>query len=103
MIWAAVIIASVGTYIEKIAGYVLPERLLESAPLRRLTSVMPIALLAALVAVQTFASGQSLVVDARLAGLLAAIIALIARAPFIVVVVVAAVTAAVLRAGGWAA
>ena len=102
MIWAAVIIASIGTYIEKVAGFALPGRLVESASLRRLTSVMPIALLAALVAVQTFASGQSLVIDARLAGLVAAIIALIARAPFIVVVLVAAVTAALLRAGGWA-
>lgn len=102
MIWAAVIIASIGTYIEKVAGFALPSRLVESASLRRLTSVMPIALLAALVAVQTFASGQSLVIDARLAGLVAAIIALIARAPFFVVVLVAAVTAALLRAGGWA-
>lgn len=102
MIWAAVIIASVGTYAEKVAGYLLPARLLENATLRRWTALLPIALLAALVAVQTFASGQSLVIDARAAGLLAAIVALLARAPFIVVVVVAAITAAVLRAGGWA-
>lgn len=100
MIWAAVLIASLGTYIEKLAGYILPARFVESTPLRRLTSLLPIALLAALVAVQTFASGQTLVLDARAAGLVAAILALLARAPFIVVVVVAAVTAALLRAGG---
>lgn len=102
MIWAAVIIASLGTYAEKVAGYLLPARLLENTTLRRWTALLPIALLAALVAVQTFASGQSLVVDARAAGLLAAIVALLLRAPFIVVVLVAAITAAVLRAGGWA-
>lgn len=101
MIWAAVLVASIGTYIEKLAGFVLPARLMESAALRRLTALLPVVLLAALVAVQTFASGQALVLDARVAGLAAAIIALVARAPFIVVVVVAAVTAALLRAGGW--
>jgi hypothetical protein len=63
---------------------------------------MPVALLAALVAVQTFATGQSLVVDARVAGLAVAIVALLLRAPFLVVVVVAAVSAALLRAAGWA-
>lgn len=101
MIWAAVLIGSLGTYIEKLAGFILPARLIESAGLRRLTSLLPVALLAALVAVQTFASGQALVIDARVAGLAAAIIALVARAPFIVVVLVAAITAALLRAGGW--
>lgn len=103
MIWAAVLIASLGTYLEKAAGYVLPSRLLENAALRRLTAVMPIALLAALVAVQTFASGQTLVLDARALALAVAIVALLLRAPFIVVVLVAAVTAALLRAGGIAA
>lgn len=101
MIWAAILIASVGTYVEKLAGYILPARLIEGPSLRRLTSLLPVTLLAALVAVQTFASGQALVLDARAAGLAAAIVALIARAPFLVVVVVAAVTAAILRAGGW--
>ena len=102
MIWAAVIIASLGTYAEKAAGYLLPTRLLDNVTLRRWTALLPIALLAALVAVQTFASGNTLVVDARAAGLVAAIIALLLRAPFIIVVVVAAVTAALLRAGGFA-
>jgi hypothetical protein len=63
---------------------------------------MPVALLAALVAVQTFAQGQALVVDARVAGLAAAVVALLLRAPFLVVIIVAAVTAAGLRALGWA-
>ena len=43
---------------------------------------------------QTFAVGQTLVIDARLAGLAAAVVALLLKAPFLVVVVVAAVTAA---------
>lgn len=103
MIWPAVIIGSIGCYLLKLAGYVIPERFLQGERLRRLTAMMPIALLAALVAVQTFSVGTALVIDARLAGLAAAIIALVLRAPFLVVVVVAAITAAVLRATGLAA
>lgn len=103
MIWPAVIIGSIGCYLLKLAGYVIPERFLQGERLRRLTAMMPIALLAALVAVQTFSVGTALVIDARLAGLAAAIVALALRAPFLVVVVVAAITAAVLRATGLAA
>ncbi len=59
------------------------------------------ALLAALVAVQAGAKGSSLVFDpARLAGLAAAVIALMLRAPFLVVILAAAGTAAGLRLAG---
>ncbi|MEI6375210.1 MAG: AzlD domain-containing protein, partial [Actinomycetes bacterium] len=54
-------------------------------------------------AVQTFASGQSLVLDARVAGVAAGAVALILRAPFLVVVIVAGVVAAGLRYWGLAA
>jgi hypothetical protein len=56
-----------------------------------------IALLAALAAVQALAIGDDLVVDARLAGVAVAAVALVLRAPFIVVVAAAALTAALLR------
>lgn len=102
MIWPAVVLGSVGCYLLKLAGYVIPERFLEGQRLRRLTALLPIALLSALVAVQTFSVGTSLQIDARLAGLAAAIVALICRAPFLVVVLVAAITAAVLRGLGLA-
>ncbi|MFN8171077.1 MAG: AzlD domain-containing protein [Candidatus Nanopelagicales bacterium] len=102
MIWAAVLLGSLGTYVEKLVGFFLPRSLLERSAVRRVAGLLPVALLAALVAVQTFAVGQTLVIDARLAGLLAAIVALLLRAPFIVVVLVAAVVAAVLRAAGLA-
>ena len=55
-----------------------------------------------MVVVQTFAaSGGGLSVDARVFGLGAAVLALVLRAPFIVVVVVGAAVAAGLRALGW--
>ena len=54
-------------------------------------------MLSALVVVQTFASGQELVIDARLIALLFAVILLLIRAPFIVVVFGASALAAILR------
>ena len=101
--WFAVLAGSLGCYAEKIAGYLLPHSTLERAAVRRLAGLLPVALLAALVAVQTFAAGQTLVIDARAAGVAVAIVALIARAPFLIVVIAAAVTAALLRMLGWAA
>jgi branched-subunit amino acid transport protein len=56
------------------------------------------ALLAALIATNTLASGRALAIDARLAGLAAAAVALALRAPVLLVVVVAAATTAILRA-----
>jgi branched-subunit amino acid transport protein len=102
MIWAAIILGSVGCWAEKLLGYLIPTSVLRHPWLLRVATLIPVALLAALVAVQTFANGQSLTIDARVAGLAVAVIALILRAPFLVVIVVAAVTAALLRAAGWA-
>lgn len=99
--WIAVLAASLGCYLEKVLGYFLPSSMLESARTKAVLGLMPVALLAALVAVQTFASGMAITLDARAAGLGAAIIALVLRAPFLVVVLVAAITAAGLRALGW--
>jgi hypothetical protein len=59
---------------------------------------MPIALLAALVGVLTFANGTTVQVDARALGVAAAVVALLLRAPFLVVVVVAAAVTAAVRA-----
>ncbi len=103
MIWAAVLAGSLGTYLLKLIGYLLPASVLERASVRRVAGLLPVALLAGLVAVQTFASGQSLVIDARLAGVIVAIVALVLRAPFLVVVLAAAASAALLRATGLAA
>lgn len=102
MMWLAVLAGSLGCYVEKLLGFMLPHSVLERDSVRRAAGLLPVALLGALVAVQTFAVGQSLVIDARLAGVVAAVIALLLRAPFLVVVLVAAITAAVLRAMGWA-
>ncbi len=63
-----------------------------------LTALIPAALFAALIVVQTLGSDQSISVDARLGGLLASVVAVSRRAPFVVVVVVAMAATATLRA-----
>jgi hypothetical protein len=98
MTWTAIVISSLGCYLLKLAGVSVPSRWLEAPVVQRIAALLPIALLAALAAVQTLATGTRLVVDARLAGLAAAVVALLFRAPFLVVVGVAAATAAGVRA-----
>ena len=103
MIWAAVLTCALGCYLLKLAGLSVPEQLLANPLVRRTADMLPVVLLAALVAVQVFVGkgpdGPVLTIDARLAGLVAACVALVLRAPFIVVVFVAALTAALLRLG----
>lgn len=99
MIWIAVLAAAVGCYLLKLAGVSLPSAWLERSDVQRVAALLPVALLAALVMVQTFDGGGQLTFDVRLlGGLGAGVAALLLRAPFLVVIVVAAVTAAVLRA-----
>ncbi|MFN8159210.1 MAG: AzlD domain-containing protein [Candidatus Nanopelagicales bacterium] len=100
--WWAVIVATLACYLTKLAGHSVPQSVLDRPLVKAISDALPIALLMALVAVQTFAVGQHLVLDARVAGLSAAVVALLLRAPFLVVVVVAAATAAIFRAMGWA-
>ena len=71
-VWAAIVLASAGCYALKLAGLLVPERLLEHAVVARVSGLLPVALLAALAGVQTFADGTSLVLDARVVGVGAA-------------------------------
>lgn len=95
--WLAVLAASIGTYVLKLLGMLVPERVLNHRVVRRTALLMPVTLLAALVVLQTFSTGTRFVLDARAAGLAAALVAVTCRAPFLVVVVVACATAAVVR------
>lgn len=97
MMWAAILIAGVGCYLLKLGGLSVPPTMLEHPVVERIADLLPVALLSALIGVQVFADGSSLALDARLVGLLAALVALLARAPFIVVVFVAALAAALVR------
>ncbi len=91
------VLLSVGTFAFKSAGPLF----LGARPLpvrvQWLVELLPAALLAALVAVSTFADGQSIVVDARVAGMVVAALALSRRVPFVIVVILASATTAIVR------
>lgn len=97
MIWTGVVVASLACYALKLAGLSLPQRLLTDPRVQKIVPLIPIALLAALVATQTFSTGRHLVLDVRAAALAVAIVTVLLRAPFLVVVSAAAATAALLR------
>ncbi|MGA5170352.1 MULTISPECIES: AzlD domain-containing protein [Streptomyces] len=101
IVWLAIGLTAAGCYLLKLVGLLVPAGALERPLVQRLAALLPVALLAALTAQQTFSTDSALVVDARAAGLAAAALALVLRAPFLVVVAAAvAVTAGVRALGG---
>jgi len=97
-IWIAIGLTAVGCYAVKLIGLLIPAGLLERPLVQRLAALLPVALLAALTAQQTFADGRVLVLDAKAAGLAAAAVALVLRAPFLLVVAAAVLVTAGVRA-----
>ena len=91
------VLLTIGTFAFKSAGPMfigarrLPPRV------QNLVDLLPAALLAALVAVSTFGAGQSLIIDARAAGMVVAAVALWRRVPFVFVILLASATTALVR------
>jgi uncharacterized membrane protein len=100
-LWFWLLLACVLAYAWKLMGYLVPAKLLENPRMSRVAGTMTIGLLASLTIVNSVASGQSLAADARLGALAAAAVALVFRAPFLLVVIVGAAAAALLRLIGW--
>lgn len=94
MMWWGVIGTSVAAYALKYLGHSIPHRYLEHPKIQKTNLLIPITLLSALVAVQTFAEKSKLVIDHRAVGLVVAALALKLRAPFPVVVILAALASA---------
>ncbi|MFX4294612.1 AzlD domain-containing protein [Streptomyces bohaiensis] len=100
-VWLAIGLTAAGCYLVKLLGLSVPAEMLERPLVRRLAVLLPVALLAALTALQTFGGGSGeLTVDARAVGLAAAAVALLLRAPFLLVIAVAVVGTAAARAFG---
>jgi hypothetical protein len=93
--WIATIGTSVVAFALKYSGHSVPERWLSHPKIQRVNALIPIALLSALVSVQSFTDKTTLVVDQRIVGLVVAITALLLKAPFPVVVISAAVSSAI--------
>lgn len=94
------LLACAAAYATKLAGYLVPPRWLANARMTRVAGTLTIGLLAALTAMNAFGSGAGLALDARLGALLAAGVALWLRAPFLLVVIIGAASAALLRWAG---
>jgi branched-subunit amino acid transport protein len=97
-LWLAVVLATVGCYLLKLAGVSLPESILNHPKVQRVAQFLPVAMLSALVAVELFDGGRRYALDWRiLAGVAAGVIALLLRRGFLVVFLVAIGVTALLR------
>jgi branched-subunit amino acid transport protein len=94
--WIAVIGTSAIAFLLKYSGHSVPEKWLSHPKIQKVNALIPIALLSALVAVQSFTEKSKLMIDQRLLGLTVAIVALLLKAPFPVVVISAAISSALL-------
>ena len=99
--WFSVLAASIGVLLLKAVGYLVPRRAMERPVAARTAGLLTVALLAALVVTQTVQDGRGVALDARLPALVVAALLLALRVPFVVVVIAAAVTAALVRLAGW--
>ena len=96
-LWSGILLACAAAYLTKLAGYAVPARWLDNPRMVRVAGAITVALLSALTVMNTFASGTALTLDARLASLAAATLALWFRLPFLLVVVMGAGAAAAVR------
>jgi len=96
-VWQVILLASIAVFGLKLAGYLVPVGIFDRPTPARIAGLLTVALLAALIVVQTLGAGRGIVVDARVPAIIVAAGLLALRAPFIVVVAAAAATAALIR------
>lgn len=97
MSWLAVWLCALGLLAQKVVGAFVPQAWVSGVRVRAVLTLLPVAMLAALVVTQAAGSSDGLVPDLRLVGLGTAAVALLLRAPFLVVVVAAALATALAR------
>ncbi len=98
--WGWVLVASLACCATKLAGLLVPRRLLDDERTVLTMAGMTVGVLAGLIGVSTFATGSTVTIDARVASLVVAVVALRLRAPFLLVVVLGAAAAALVRLAG---
>ena len=96
-LWHWIVLACGVAFATKWLGYAIPARFLQNPRMTHIAACMTVALLSALTVMNTLAEGSRLVLDARLAALAVAAVALWLRAPFLLVGVLGAASAALLR------
>jgi branched-subunit amino acid transport protein len=97
-LWAALAVSAIGSYLLKLAGLSLPESVLNHPRVQRVASLLPVAMLSALVVVELCDGGGRYSLDWRtLAGVLAAVVALLLRRGLLMVFAVAVLVTGLLR------
>jgi branched-subunit amino acid transport protein len=96
--WPAILLLAAASHAIKALGAVVVGDREIPPPLRALLDLAPVPLLAALIVTQTLSTGGAYALDARLPAVGVAAILVWRRAPFLVIVLAAAATAALLRA-----
>ncbi|MGA8850336.1 MAG: AzlD domain-containing protein [Aeromicrobium sp.] len=96
-VWVGIALSAAGCFAFKLAGMSVPERVLAHRLTVRISDLIPVGLLGALIAVQVLADGTRVSVDARLAALGVAAVLLWLRVPFLPMVTLSAASAALLR------
>jgi len=99
--WAGFVIVAIGNALNRLAGLYVLGRLGANERWIRPLSLLPLAIVSAVVAMQTFATRQELSVDARALGVTVAGALAWRRVPLVVVVVAAAASTALARRLGW--
>ncbi len=100
MTWLLVLSLAGAAYLFKVTGLVIVGGRSLPAVVERCLTLVPAALISALIVKDTVSVGDELVLDARLPGVLAAVVAARLRAPLIAVIVLGAAVTAVARAVG---
>lgn len=98
MTWTLIFLLAATAYGFKVLGLVLVGDRKLPPMLDRCLALIPAALIAALIMKDTFSVGQHLQLDARAAGVAAAVIAAWRKAPLIAVIIIGAAVTAALRA-----
>lgn len=95
--WHIILLAAIAVFALKLLGYLVPQSIVSRPTPARVANLLTVALLSALIVVQTVGAGQGISIDARVPAVIVAAGLLALRVPFILVVIAAAVTAAVIR------
>lgn len=97
MSWSFVLLLAAASYGFKLLGAVIIGQRTMPPVLERCLLLIPAALLAGLIAKDTFTTGQTIGLDARAAGLVVAALATWKKLPFAVIIVLGVGTTALIR------
>ena len=99
-LWTVVVLASLACMATKAIGYVIPEKVVESRPVRRSADLVPAALLAGLISTGIATDQGHLAIGPPAAGLATAAVLFWCKVPFLPTVVAAALVPAAVRMFG---